>query len=265
MNYRAHSFVKRGLVSLAAAAVAAGCGGGTSGTGGTSSTGTGGASSSSSGGNQGSVILSVNMATSPSKIGVLAPAAGRSFVEINITLQDVSTPSPIPVAFAYFTLSTANGLVLTPSVASSAVSVLCPTDISIAAGSQFTCDVAFEVPSEDSAQQLTYDDQNGHTATAPVSVTPPPPPDPCETVLTWHNEQSTACKQCEQTVCKTTRDAWLAELADGQTCPNQSTCISSTCTSANQCACIGECLGACKPAWHAYLNCAIANCSAACM
>ncbi|MFT3767758.1 MAG: hypothetical protein QM820_20070 [Minicystis sp.] len=265
MKRSARRFLGGILVSLAAAALAVGCGGGSGTSGGGGTAGGGGTPSSSSGGSQGSVVLTVDMATAPNNIGVHAPAQGRFFVEVDITLQDVSTPSPIPVAFTFFTLSTANGLVLQPSIASAAVGTPCPGDISIAAGSQFTCSIAYEVPLQDSPKDLSYDDHAGHTATASVTVTPPPPPDPCETVVKWQQEQSTACKDCEKTLCKTERDEWLAEMADGQTCPNQAACTMANCTTQNQCPCLGACLGACKPAWQTYLNCAIAKCSDKCM
>lgn len=268
MNHPARRFLASILVPIALTPLAAACGGGGGGPSGHGGTSSGGATSSGGGtssGGEGAVSLAVNMATSPDKIGPSSPAQGRSYVEINITLQDVSTPAPIPVAFAYYSLTTANGLVLAPSVASSAVGTPCPGDISIGAGSQFTCDVVFEVPTQDSPKELAYDDHAGHTATAAVTVTPPPPPDPCETVAAWQNGTSTACVQCKTTICKTQRDEWLAEENDGHTCPEWNNCTMMNCTPANLCPCQGTCAGACKPAWYAYLECIIDNCVALCM
>lgn len=259
MRFSAHGVLGSVVVSLAAAVLAAGCGAGGASSGGTSAGGGG------TSGDPGSITLTVNVATSPGKIGVFSPDPGRTFVAINLTLDNVSAPSPIPVTLPFFSLSTANGLALTTSAKSAEVYTSCAGDTSISAGSQYTCSLAFEVPTGDSPKQLSYDDHVGHTASAPVSITQPEAGPGCNTTATWTGG-STACGQCMDTFCKGLKDAANMEVLDNKTCPTAKNCINTCMTGTpTYCSCLTSCLGACEPAWDTYQHCVIDNCTAPCM
>ncbi len=123
------------------------------------------------GSGRGSIAISVADVASPSTISGIAPAVNRHFLTIDVTLNDLSTPEAVPVSFTDFTLTTAEGLVITPDAVSALVAVPCPSDLWVAAEARYTCTIAFQVPTDDAPARLAYDDQLGDTATAPVADT----------------------------------------------------------------------------------------------
>jgi hypothetical protein len=254
MKRRALGVLLAGLV----ASLPAACGGGASGS----------AAGAGAGTTGGSVTLTAGNESSPGTIQSVPPAMGRYFLTLSVTLDNVSVPSAIPAGFAYYALSTSKGLVLMPSAESTAVSMPCASDTSLSLGAQYTCTIAFEVPSGDSPTLITYDDKNGHTATAPVSYTPPAPGAACATLATWNNTASTACQQCIMTKCQSQAATFSGQLSDMKTCPTALTgCMA--CPMSHQaptyCSCWEGCIGGCKAAFDALDQCAVDQCSAPCM
>jgi hypothetical protein len=118
----------------------------------------------------GSIAISIADVASPSTIGGFAPAVDRYFLTVDVTLDDLSTPEAVPLSFSHYTLTTTEGLVITPDPLSALVALPCPSDLWVAAEARYTCTIAFQVPSDDAPERLAYDDQDGDTATAPVAL-----------------------------------------------------------------------------------------------
>ena len=251
---------------------ACGAGSGSSpeqGTGGSGSASGGSVATSGGSGGGTSVALSAGSIASPSSIGGLAPDAGRHFLTIEATLSDVSAPEAVPVGFAYYTLATVKGLVIMPASASDVVSMPCASDTSVSVGAEYSCTIAFAVPTGDSPARLSYDDLRGDTATVPVSYTVPPPPvsAACNTFASYKFTDIEACETCIGE-CSQLANTLANQQVDGTTCPSAATAC-ATCppfiTSPGYCECHDACLGGCQPAFDAELECDVAHCAASCM
>lgn len=245
------------LLASLAALISVSCGGGSSSPG-TGASGTGGTSAGTT------ISLTIGTVTSPASIAGIAPQKGQYFITIPVTLNNVSAAAPVPVGFSFYSLATVEGLVIMPSADSAVVAMPCATGTSVTAGADYSCTVAFEVPSGDSPKQLTYDDMHGDQATAPVSFTmmPPPASPGCDTWVTYKNTQFTPCMTCTNTQCNAEKNTF-GMCANGgmdsclQKCP-------AALSDPNYCACHGDCYGACQPSWDALLKCFEASCAASC-
>ena len=122
--------------------------------------------------NTGGVALSADKVTTPGSIQTVPPAAGRGFVVLDITLQNVSSPKAVSAGFSLFSLTTDQALVLTTAAASSVIANGCLPGTSVALGGQFSCTLAFEVPVGQVGQKLNYDDLAGHAAAAAIPAPP---------------------------------------------------------------------------------------------
>jgi hypothetical protein len=204
------------------------------------------------------VQLSIGNVASPASIGAVRPSAGRYFLTVAVTLINLSVPTPVPAALLYYRLASTGGLTLTPAAASGAVGTPCPADVSVNTGGQFSCTLAFEVPTGDKPATLNYDDTMGHKASAPVTL-PATPMDPgCVPYVTGVTTGSSTCKACytkaQQSggVCYTlvqmytsTCNATIMSCACKQTdptalCDCEHACFTTDC--ASQLATIHDCL-----------------------
>jgi hypothetical protein len=212
----------------------------------------------------GGVQLTVTMATTPSTISSSKPSAGRGFVVLDVTVANASVPTPIPVAITAYKLITAGGLSLTPSGLSSLLSKPCPADVSVTAGAQYACEVAFEVPTGDTAATLNYDDLMGHKATATVPAPVIMTGTSCEPVVIWGVTGSSTCKACVSTVKQSGGPCYSTVGAFTVACGSMA-CSCSQTTAAAACACVESCLGAsCWSKYSTAADCVLQNCKTQC-
>jgi hypothetical protein len=217
----------------------------------------------------GQVTLAVGAVASPSVINRTPPSTGRFFVTLALTLTNVSVPTPVPASLVSYRLATTSGLTLTPSPVSGALAMPCPGDVSVNAGAQYQCAVAFEVPTGDAPATLQYNDTLGHTASAAVPWDPAAATDRCPDVYAWLNGSNTACQSC----------VTMGEQAGGP-CGAQDSAFRASCrTTAQQCAstcqgmtdpaafcgCIEQCYGAsCTTSFRALDSCLATACGSSC-
>ncbi len=204
----------------------------------------------------GSIALSVPNASAPSQVASSSPSAGNTFAELDITLQNKSSSTPVSMNFALFTLGTDQSLVLSSSGLSGTVVPECSPTTSVATGGSFSCKLVFEVPTGQKATTLYYDDKQGHQASAPVPALAAPTPSTCEqsaTVLTAaFANPSGPCGQC----------VFDGMQPGSASCGPESTAATNACSGQN---CFNNCMGGSTPATFCscYQACADAACWAA--
>ncbi len=241
--------------------VLAGCGGGGA---------PGGGGDGGSGGGNGAVGLVVNGVDMPAAIGGIAAASGRGYVTTDLTLTNVRASSAIPAAQIYFTLKTGAGLVLTAAAQSAALSPACATDTSLSTGAMLRCQLAFEVPTQDSSATLDYDDTHGDTASATV---PKYVPTLCEQLAAWQHVTSSACASCTESAQASggacgaqtqASDQCLAQVSTFAGC--EMSCESQhTGDAAALCSCGEGCAPSCATEIDARGSCLLASCGSVCM
>jgi hypothetical protein len=126
----------------------------------------------------GSVSLSVVSARYETEIMRVRPAVGNRFLVLNLSLQNVSAPSPIAGDPLRYSVMLSTRLVVSASATSAALPMACRADVSAATGGVLMCAVSFEVGVSDMPQSVTYSDQQGHVATAAVPTPEAPPASP---------------------------------------------------------------------------------------
>jgi hypothetical protein len=218
----------------------------------------GGSSSGGSGGSTtgaGSIALSVPSASAPSQVASSSPSAGNTFAELDVTLQNKSSSTPVSMNFALFTLGTDQSLVLNSSGLSGSVTPECSPSTSVATGGSFSCKLVFEVPTGQKATTIYYDDKQGHQASAPVPAIAAPPPSTCEqsaTVLTAaFANPSGPCGQCV-----------FDGLQPGSaSCGAESTAATNACSGQN---CFNNCVGSSGGTPAAFCSCYQSCADAAC-
>ena len=226
-----------------------------------------------SGGNgagSGHVGLAVDSVDAPPTVGGVAPAPGRAWVTVALTLNNVDAASPVPAAQIYFTLATHAGLVLTAAAESAELAPPCAADTSLARGGMLACALAFEVPTTDAAATLDYDDHEGDGATAVVPTPSTPSAPACETVASWKNVDSNDCRSCAEAAeasggpCIAAQQAFTncAPAAFG-TCDDA--CLMQTTDATALCTCEAKCAPGCDAQYEAYGRCFIAACASVCM
>jgi hypothetical protein len=232
-----------------------------------SSSGSSGGSGSSSGTSSGSsdgavgsgVDLQVHSATTAWAINHAAPSAGTFFALVDFTLQNVGAPTPVSTSAAFLSLDTTHALVV--SAATDQPHGSCNTGVSLAAGGQIECQVAFQVPSGATPSMLIYDDRQGDRASAPI-LWVPPPSNACPTVQGWVvNSASSTCTSCLGSI--QAGDCWSARSAYDAQC----TCWMGTCNpgSPDLCACERACdPGPCQALFDNVMACLEATCAGSC-
>lgn len=205
----------------------------------------------------GGVGLSVASTISPSKISDIAPAAGSFFAEVDLTLHNTGSSSPLSANFVLFALATDKSLVLNTSPTSGAVSPECSPMTSVAEGGQFECKVAFEVPTGQTPTTLLYDDKQGHKASAPVPGIPPS--SACDKWIAAA-EGSAACQQCLAQAAKTGQCNLLSGTKQSA-CGGQDTSKCNAVFGTDFCMCYQAAVtSSCWAAFESYAACAASAC-----
>jgi hypothetical protein len=119
--------------------------------------------------------LTINSASVPAMVGGASPTSGRYFLTVNVTLTVPSGAVATPAWWYYYEVVTTNGIAVSPSIdASTATDGACAEDIAVGPGSNFSCNLVFEVPCKDTAGLLEY--EAGKAEAAWSSSNPPPAP-----------------------------------------------------------------------------------------
>lgn len=98
----------------------------------------------------------------------MKPAAGRAFLDAEMTITNTAATPSINAAFTFFRLKTASALEVTASASTALAVTPCGPDLSVAPGGSLTCHVVFEAPMGDKPAQISYQDAMFHNATTPV-------------------------------------------------------------------------------------------------
>lgn len=219
------------------------------------------------------VALTVGKVDSPYAIGSIKPSSGRYFLTVDVTLANVSSPAPVPAAFAYYSLTTQAGLSIIASPYSANVASPCAVDTSVTKAAKYTCTVAFEVPTSDSPAHIDYDDKKGDTASAMVSYVKPMMTS-CETLVVWAAAKNSTCIQCFNNAASgmqcTTQAMQVRSDQNGSGCPSSTVnsclqgCQSMLGDPAAYCGCARNCEGTCAPDYAALDDCIVQNCMSVC-
>jgi hypothetical protein len=210
----------------------------------------------------GGVSLTVNSGASPAMVGGVAPSAGDFFVLVAVTLKNTGAGIPLSTAAAVFSLETAQALVVTaaPEQPSSA----CNGMVSVASGGQIDCQIAFQVPSGQTAATLLYDDMRGDKASAPVPMIAIPSPD-CTKYERWASSALSGpnCLGCITIALQSGGACASAIGAYSSACPNDGG--PWICASGDLCTCeIAMESASCHMLFDSYVTCIVANCSSSC-
>jgi Domain of unknown function (DUF4352) len=214
-----------------------------------------------------SVGLTVDSASSPATVKSAPPASDRTYLQLDVTLRNVSSSKPISAGFELFSLTTDKSLVLTTSVVSGLVDAACLPDTSVAMGGQFSCTLVFEVPTSQIGKRLSYDDHLGHVVSAPL----PPPPTTCEQMECYYRTAAfgSACYVCLHNrsgdfvaKCQNEHYAKVSACEAGGQCvctdppngPDDCTCFAKECTGPAECV----------SAVQTYFDCAVQACGSIC-
>lgn len=155
----------------------------------------GGSGSSSGGQGSAGVSLVVDSVSSPGTIGGLGPSSGSFYLVVDMTLKNTGASMALPVSGVYFSLETAQKLLIMSSPAQPPNA--CSSSVALATGGQTECQIAFEVPAGQTAATLQYDDRRGDTATAAMPAVPTPSA-ACQTWIGWvlGSSSNSACRSC---------------------------------------------------------------------
>lgn len=205
----------------------------------------------------GGFSLHVVTASAEVSVGGVRASTGKQFIVVNLTLKNDSASAPLSTNPLFFSLKTSQSLVIT--FAGVSPENLCDSSVSVATGGNLSCAIAFEMPSDQTAAALLYDDLKGHKASAAI------PPidkadDSCQTTEDWYGASSSICGDCltnsEQTACTTAATAYASKCT---TCTN--TCETET----DYCACEKKCDTAeCQTLFQAFNACLVTACAAQC-
>jgi hypothetical protein len=274
------------IVSACVQVGCSGAAGGGSGDGGTSGRSSGGASSGSSSGAQNfagddggsgfsfsgtssdGVSLMVDSAASPGTIGGFGPQSGSFYVVVDLTLKNTGASMPVPADGVFFSLQTAQNLVVTSSAAQP--SMACSASVSVASGGQIECQVAFEVPSGQTASTLKYDDLHGDTTSAAMPMIAVPSA-ACMTYIGWEaGSHSSACLQCLLNASDApdsgmTGPCYAASRAYGTSCGGADAGV-TTCTNfADVCSCeVAVDSASCHTLFDTAIACVVSSCGSSC-
>lgn len=224
----------------------------------------------------GGVALGVSSVSTPLMINNTPPSGGNAFEELDITLQNKSSSTPVSANFALFTLSTDQSLVLNASALSGSVTPACSPTTSVASGGSFTCKLAFEVPTGQKGTILHYDDNKGHKASASVPAPPTGSSSSCQQYMALagkvaQNPQG-PCAQCLMQVEQSGGTCASEFSAANTACGSNNSCQNS-CNGdagigsdpAGQCSCYQGCsTSACWSAANTAMQCALNACASSC-
>ncbi|MBS1897576.1 MAG: hypothetical protein JSS88_09455 [Actinobacteria bacterium] len=210
------------------------------------------------------VRIEVTGTSAPSEVRALLPQPGRRYVALAVALTN-ETESDVTAAFSSFALETSASLVLLPSAASAFVKTPCALDMRIGAGGSFACELVFEVPMDQHATRIRYDDRQGHGGSAELPT--PVAPNACTVAECWRaapRAEPDHCISCLATTC----GAELFAFADA--CGSSCNCPFPTRTellggAENECSCFASCATdrPCAAAIAAWGECA-RGCSGVC-
>ncbi len=215
----------------------------------------------------GGVVLTVSAAASPATVAGLGPTAGNAYVVLSLTLENTGAQVPLSTNIVLFAVDTSQSLVILPSAEQP--SAACSPMVSVASGGQIQCQIAFLVPTGQTATTLTYDDQRGDTASAAIPAIVMTSPGACQTVTGWVSQMpaDNACLEClaaaeggadggAQGACGTEKASYLG------TCEGSKGCT----TFATLCSCEAAADDvACQTLFSDYMGCLGSSCASMCM
>jgi len=226
----------------------------------------GGCSSSSTpaGGDGGSasagVGLSIDSADSAAAIDGIAASDGDTFIIMGITMKNTGAKVPLSTNPAMFSLATDQLLDYTPSPEQP--SGACDPSVSVATGGQMQCEIAFQIPVGRTATTLSYNDQQGDTASVPVPQGPSSSAT-CATVASWLGSVSPNCASCVE-----------AAAGSAGACGSQAEAYTVGCHSCQQqcdtsfatlCSCEASCdTPSCQTLFDTYTECLASTCQYNC-
>lgn len=109
--------------------------------------------------------LSAGQWSYATQVGTARPQPGRLFVVAIVIVRNASAEPPVTVAPFFFSVETAAGVLYRASPHSAKLSRACTADASVARGGLLSCEVAFEVPSDQRPVRILYADFAMRTAT----------------------------------------------------------------------------------------------------
>ncbi len=172
-----------------------------------------------------SFSLTVDSSQTRDTIATFQASGGNTYVVLGLTLSNQSVPANLPMDLIYFSLRTANSLVLNASPVSAALDQPCRADLSVAQGGTASCSLAFETPNTETPSELLYDDYAGHATSAPV---PAPVLTPCVAAeMMSPGWETPSCQDClnAATQCSDAQHAYIdAILTPGGFCYSDAEC-----------------------------------------
>jgi hypothetical protein len=165
------------------------------------------------------VRIEVTKTASPTEVRALLPQPGRRYVALTLALTN-ETDGDVSAAFSSFQLETSAALVLLPSAASAFVKTPCALDTRIRAGGSFACELVFEVPLDQHATRIRYDDAQGHAGAADLPT--PAAPDACTLAECWRaapRAEPDHCIACLATTCGAELFAYADACGSACDCP----------------------------------------------
>ena len=206
----------------------------------------------------GGAELTIQMVTSPSTIGGVAPAQGSTFLLIDLTLTNTASATPLKTQAAMFTLTTSHKVGAAPAAVQAQLMTPCNGTAVVIQGGLLACGVVYEVAGADKALALHYDDAMGHSSS--VAVPAATAPDACVQIGTYTKLNSTACQQCEVQNC-----AAIIQNANTE-CANMSCMQCAGMAGKNGCTCQQQCYSStCWGDLEMSFACILQMCSSACM
>jgi hypothetical protein len=120
------------------------------------------------------ISLSVDEAKFTRAVGQAQPTDKDVFLEVLVTLKNISEKRPILASDAHYMLTSTSGLGYLVGIPSFFLSP--PCGYLVAAGSEFSCRIGFELPKTEMPLQVDYIDRMRNLkATAPITVPIAPP------------------------------------------------------------------------------------------
>ncbi len=165
------------------------------------------------------VRLEVTATTAPTEVRAILPQPGRRYVALALALTN-ETDGDVTAAFSSFALETSAALVLLPAAASAFVKTPCALDTLIGAGGSFACELVFEVPLDQHATRIRYDDRQGHGGSADLPV--PVAPSTCTVTECWRaapRAEPDHCIACLATSCGAELFAFADACGSACDCP----------------------------------------------
>jgi len=203
--------------------------------------------------------LHVDTASFATSISGVTASTGKRFVIVNLTLQNSGAKTPLSTNPVLFSLQTAQSLVI--SVAAAEPAKFCDPAISVAAGGSVSCSVAFEMPSDQTAAKLLYDDLHGDVASAGIpTIDTPPATDACQQAAAWLDSTSSTCSACVDAAASGACAGAEDKYANACT-----TCGNSCDQAADYCGCEKSCDSAqCQTLFQESMACYVTACASKC-